>query len=110
MEPEGSSPHSQEPATCPYPEPDWSSPCHPIQPLEDPSRNLITLEIIFSNSYFSDVARTRQEVLIRRKIEERSAFALITSSAWRRVVFTAWSVHCFRFPSISRTRLVNGEI
>jgi hypothetical protein len=36
MEPEGSSPHSQEPATCPYPEPDWSSPCLPIQPLEYP--------------------------------------------------------------------------
>jgi hypothetical protein len=25
MESEGSSPYSQEPATCPYPEPDWSS-------------------------------------------------------------------------------------
>jgi hypothetical protein len=25
MEPEGSSPHLQEPATCPYPEPDWFS-------------------------------------------------------------------------------------
>jgi hypothetical protein len=27
MEPGGSLPHSQEPATCPYPEPDQSSPC-----------------------------------------------------------------------------------
>jgi hypothetical protein len=27
MEPEGSLPHSQEPATCPYPEPAQSSPC-----------------------------------------------------------------------------------
>jgi len=27
MEPEGSLPHSQAPATCLYPEPDWSSPC-----------------------------------------------------------------------------------
>ena len=27
MEHEGSLPHSQESATCPYPEPDWSSPC-----------------------------------------------------------------------------------
>jgi hypothetical protein len=26
MEPEGSSPYTQEPATCPCPEPDWSSP------------------------------------------------------------------------------------
>jgi hypothetical protein len=29
MEPEGLSPHSQQLATCPYPEPDWSSPCPP---------------------------------------------------------------------------------
>jgi len=28
MEPEGSLPHSQVPATCPYPEPDRSSPSH----------------------------------------------------------------------------------
>jgi hypothetical protein len=31
MEPEYSLPHSEKPATCPYPEPDRSSPCpHPI--------------------------------------------------------------------------------
>jgi hypothetical protein len=37
MEPEGSSPYTQEPATCPYPEPDWSSRRPPpTQPLEDP--------------------------------------------------------------------------
>ena len=29
MEPEGSLPHSQAPATCPYPEPEQSSPCPP---------------------------------------------------------------------------------
>jgi hypothetical protein len=29
IEPEGSLPHSQVPATCPYPEPDQSSPCTP---------------------------------------------------------------------------------
>ena len=29
MEPEGLLPHSQEPATCPYPEPDQYSPCFP---------------------------------------------------------------------------------
>ena len=33
MEPEGSLPHSQVPANCPYPEPDRSIPCPPI-PLE----------------------------------------------------------------------------
>jgi hypothetical protein len=32
-EPESSSPCSQEPSTCPYPEPDQSSPYHPILPL-----------------------------------------------------------------------------
>ena len=37
MEPEGSLPHSQEPATCPYPKPDQSSPCPHISLPEDPS-------------------------------------------------------------------------
>jgi hypothetical protein len=37
MEPEGSLPHSQELSTCPYPEPDKSSPHHPILSLQDPS-------------------------------------------------------------------------
>ena len=37
MEPEGSSPHSQAPATCPYPEPAQSSPHALIPPPEGPS-------------------------------------------------------------------------
>jgi hypothetical protein len=36
MEPEDSLQHSQEPATCPCPEPYQSSPCLPIPLLEDP--------------------------------------------------------------------------
>jgi hypothetical protein len=37
MEPEGSSPYTQEAATCPYPEPDQSSQRPPpTQPLVDP--------------------------------------------------------------------------
>jgi hypothetical protein len=36
MEPEGSLPNSQEPATCSYPEPDQSSLYPPIQPLYNP--------------------------------------------------------------------------
>jgi hypothetical protein len=36
MEPEGSLPYSQLPATCPYPEPTLSSPHTPLQPPEDP--------------------------------------------------------------------------
>ena len=39
MDPEGSSPYSQEPATCPYPGPDWSSPC----PLHPTSRRSILI-------------------------------------------------------------------
>ena len=38
MEPEGSLPRLQVPATCTYSEPDQSSPCSPLMPLpEDPS-------------------------------------------------------------------------
>jgi hypothetical protein len=36
MEPEGSSPYTQEPTTCPYPEPDQSSLRPPTQLLEYP--------------------------------------------------------------------------
>jgi hypothetical protein len=36
MEPDGSSPYTQEPAICPYPEPDWSSLRPPTLPLKDP--------------------------------------------------------------------------
>ena len=35
-EPEGSSPYTQQPATCPYHEPDQSSLRPTTQPLEDP--------------------------------------------------------------------------
>ena len=35
MEPEGSLPHSQQPAICPYPQPDRSNPCLPIVIFED---------------------------------------------------------------------------
>ena len=37
MEPEGSSPYSQVPATCPYPEPTPSSPHNPLLLTDDPS-------------------------------------------------------------------------
>jgi hypothetical protein len=37
MEPEGSLPYSQVPATCPYPEPTLSSPHTSLQFPEDPS-------------------------------------------------------------------------
>jgi hypothetical protein len=47
MEPEGSSPYTQEPATCPYPEPDWSSPC-PYQRISMIPRH----RVIFRNVIF----------------------------------------------------------
>ena len=37
MEPEGSLPYSQVPATCPYPEPTLSSPHNPLPLPEDSS-------------------------------------------------------------------------
>jgi len=37
LEPEGSSPYSQVPATCPYPKPTPSSPHNPLPLPEDPS-------------------------------------------------------------------------
>jgi len=37
LEPEGSSPYSQVPATCPFPEPTPSSPHNPLPLPEDPS-------------------------------------------------------------------------
>jgi hypothetical protein len=40
MEPDGSSPCSQESATDPYPEPDESSPYHPILFLTFPTKTL----------------------------------------------------------------------
>jgi hypothetical protein len=43
MEPEGSLPHSQVPATCPYPEPARSSPYPHIALPEHPSSNLMSL-------------------------------------------------------------------
>ena len=44
MEPEGSLPHSQQPATCPYPKPDRSSPC-PIPLL---GRSILILVYVYT--------------------------------------------------------------
>ena len=44
MEPEGSSPYTQEPATCPYPEPDQSS-LHPL-----PNISMIHFNIILPST------------------------------------------------------------
>ena len=60
MEPEGSLPHSQEPATFPYPEPNKSSPCHPIRLLEDPfsyeSESSENLKFVIKNRNFAPLS------------------------------------------------------
>ena len=53
MEPEGSLPHSQMPATCPYPEPAWSNPYPHIQLHEDPSSYQHSLLKIISDPHVS---------------------------------------------------------
>jgi hypothetical protein len=53
MEPEGSLPYSQVPATCPYPEPTPSSPHDPLQLPEHPSYNVqINLKVQTRNKHF----------------------------------------------------------
>jgi hypothetical protein len=46
MEPEGSSPYTQEPATCPYPEPDQSS----LRPPPPPNLSKIHFNIILPST------------------------------------------------------------
>jgi hypothetical protein len=45
MEPEGSLLYSQEPATCPYPEPTSSSPHNSLQLPEDPASQQLQLHL-----------------------------------------------------------------
>jgi hypothetical protein len=52
MEPEGSLPHSQAPATCPYPEPAQSSPHTHIPLPEDHMVCNITENSVLLHSYF----------------------------------------------------------
>jgi len=56
MEPEGSLPHSQLPATCPYLEPDQPSPCPQIPLPEDPFKYYPTIyalvfQVLQNNNY-----------------------------------------------------------
>jgi hypothetical protein len=50
MEPEGSLPYSQEPATCPYPEPDKPNP-HPLSVKTFKNFFVDTASIIISLTY-----------------------------------------------------------
>ena len=57
MEPEGSLPHSQQPATCPYPEPERSSRSPTIPPLEDQFQYYSPLYVwVFQVVSFSQVS------------------------------------------------------
>jgi hypothetical protein len=49
MEPESSLPHSQVPATCPYPQPTPSSPHNPLPLPEDPCIKILSIH----NTYFN---------------------------------------------------------
>jgi hypothetical protein len=78
MEPEGSLPHSQVPATCPYPEPARSSPCPHIPFPEDPSSavsepalySLLTFQVPNLMSHFHCLGRTKVSVQARGFLSE----------------------------------------
>jgi hypothetical protein len=63
MEPENSLPYAQQPATCPYPEPDQSSPCPPIPLLEDPFWNLRVIFTVHFDSFSSIISNKFQKFL-----------------------------------------------
>jgi len=65
MEPEGSLPHSQVSATCPYPKPAWSSPCLPIPILED--KSLLGLNMSLS-TLFSKTLSLYSSIKVRDQV------------------------------------------
>jgi hypothetical protein len=79
MEPERSSPYTQEPTTCPYPEPDQSSLCAPTQPL-----------LIFSIRF---AVQNRKYIYILYTLHKQAA---LLSYAQRDVV-SVLDIQCGRF-------------
>ena len=79
MEPEGSLPHSQMPATCSNPEPDQSSPCLPIKSnlhfaislaaaVSEPAlHRLLTFHVPILMSLFHCLGRTKESVQVSRQ-------------------------------------------
>jgi len=65
MEPEGSLPHSQVPATCPYPEPARFSPYPHIPLPEDPLLVYYTVQIFFNARIWSTQRRVYSEKGVR---------------------------------------------
>jgi hypothetical protein len=62
MEPEGSSPYTQEPATCPYPEPHRLSLRSPTQPLGDLKHHLY-LPLLSETKFHTNVKETHKIII-----------------------------------------------
>jgi len=92
MEPEGSLPHSQVPATCSYPEPASSSPCSHISLPGDPSNWFYITSVLFYSSAL--LSQIWSMYLLRNKwdgvIKERE-------SAWQRTL--TWSNYASSEPT-----------
>ena len=101
MEPEGSLPHSQVPATCPYPEPSRSSPHPHILLPEDPSYSSTKPHVHFSLfiSYQNISPGPRHMFTFGNKsvFTTRSCWHLAQHPRWRttlcRLSATAYAIH-----------------
>jgi hypothetical protein len=80
MGPEGSLPHLQEPASCPYTEPDQSSPCPHIPPPKDPSQYYPPIYAWVFQVVFVQVYRNRNNITRLRTFKRlNNSFIIILS-------------------------------
>ena len=91
MEPESSSPSSQAPATCPYPEPTPSSPHNPF-PLPEERKNYRTNLFFFGNLTLVSVSRNSQ----------KCTFTILTDATTNQRI-TAPALLTFRYADNKRT-------
>jgi hypothetical protein len=97
MEPEGSLPHSQELSTCPYHEPDQSSPNHPISP-----RSFLILSthlvLVFLAASFPPLTYTRSSsslcMLHPPPISSSSTWSIITAQFKNFILFFFSFIFC----------------
>jgi hypothetical protein len=105
MELEGSIPNSQDMSTCPYPEPDQSSPHHPILSLQDPSQYYsLTSVLVFLAVSFPPTTYMRSSsppfVLHAQPISSSSRLDYSNyTRTWRRVQITKLFVTQYSPPS-----------